>query len=85
MLRFSQAAGTSGNHDSVIKCKPPNQVTQIRNTTGALFLTLPEQKESLRGKFRSLFTKLNQELSGKYRFYAEACIPKLANLAVGLG
>ena len=53
--RFSQAADTSGN--SVIKCKPPNQVTQIRNTTGVLFLTLPEQKESLRQKFLSLFTK----------------------------
>ena len=53
--RFSQAADTSGN--SVIKCKPPNQVTQIRNTTGVLFLTLPEQKESLRQKFLSLFKK----------------------------
>ena len=53
--RFSQAAETSGN--SVIKFKPPNQVTQIRNTTGVLFLTLPEQKESLRQKFLSLFTK----------------------------
>ena len=53
--RFSQAADTSGN--SVIKFKPPNQVIQIRNTTGVLFLTLPEQKESLRQKFLSLFTK----------------------------
>ena len=53
--RFSQAADTSGN--SVIKFKPRNQVTQIRNTTGVLFVTLPEQKESLRQKFLSLFTK----------------------------
>ena len=53
--RFSQAADTSGN--SVIKFKPRNQVTQTRNTTGVLFLTLPEQKESLRQKFLSLFTK----------------------------
>ena len=53
--RFSQAADTSGN--SEVKFKPPKQVTQIRNTTGVLFLTLPEQKESLRQKFLSLFTK----------------------------
>ena len=61
MLRstdFSQATDTSGN--SVIKCKPPKEVTQIRNTIGVLFLTFPEQKESLRQKFLSLFTKLSR-------------------------
>ena len=52
--RFSQAADTSGI--SEVKFKPPKQVTQIRNTTGVLFLTLPEQKESLLQKFLSLFT-----------------------------
>ena len=81
MDRFSQAANTSGN--SEVKFKPTNQVTQIRNTTGVLFLTLPEQNESLLQKFLSLFTKKNQELSGKYRFHGEACTPKLTNLAVG--
>ena len=55
MDRFSQAADTSGN--SVVKFKPTNQVAQIRNTTGVLFLTLPEQKESFLQKFLSLFTK----------------------------
>ena len=78
IVRFSQAADTAGN--SVVKIKPPNQVTQIRNT-----FTLPEQRREFAAEVPFIVYKKNQELSGKYRFYGEACTPKLTNLAVGLG
>ena len=59
--RYSQAADTSDN--SVVNFKPPNQVTQIRNT-----FILPEQKREFAAEVPFIVYKKRKNFPGNIAF-----------------